>query len=381
MVFRWPGERKRVLAPGIAALALSLASASCGGEGVPTAESGPVGGRLAIAAAPGYLALRGSRAIAGFEARTGAAVALREDSVPAGGALGRLEAMLARGDAGGHSILLVTDWMAKQLFDGGYLQEIDHADLPTVFENLQPRLRSPAFDPERRFSVPLESDMTGLWINTRRADFNSVVEFFDPHIAGKVTMLADMRESAPIVMLAESQEPVTASAKAWYSAIRRIKIGEEVGQIRSLTETGYAKGLNSGRLIAAVGRSVDAPLIRNPAVEWVKPAQGCELSSVNMVIPVGAPNTAAALAWMDYVYRPQVAADIAERIAGVSPVKGVRKVLRERGSKLAGDPLVFPSREVTDDCTDQPVAPDPERLNRAWRKRWTKPYLRQSSQR
>jgi hypothetical protein len=37
--------------------------------------------------------------------------------------------------------------MAKQMHDLGYLQEIDHADLPTVFENLLPDLQQPAFDP------------------------------------------------------------------------------------------------------------------------------------------------------------------------------------------------------------------------------------------
>jgi spermidine/putrescine transport system substrate-binding protein len=355
----------------VALLGLALVAASCGGREIATAGSGPINGQLTIAAAPGYRDLDHDRTARGFEASTGVAVALRDVSAPAGKYLDELETMLDRGDPGDRSILLVSDWMAKRLYDGGFAQEIDHEDLPTVFKNLQPGLRSPAFDPERRFSVPLQGNMTGLWINTKRADFDSVVEFFDPDIAGKVTMLADMREWTPIVMLAERQEPVTAPASAWLSAIRRIKIGEEVGQIRSLTQTEYAKGLNSGKLIAAVGRSVDAPLMDNPDVEWVKPAQGCELSSLNMVIPVGAPNTAAALAWMDYVYRPEVAADITERLVGVSPVKGVKNVLEARESQLAQDPLVFPSREIIDDCTDQPIAPDPKRLSRAWRKRWT----------
>jgi spermidine/putrescine transport system substrate-binding protein len=357
-----------VPALGLAVLALGLAS--CGDDGPPTAEGGPAGGRLTIAALPGYADPRESGAIARFGAETGVKVDYREEATDPERFLEELEPLLERGESGGRSILVVPAWIAEQMYERGYLQEIDHGDLPTVFRNMRPRLRHPAFDPDRSFSVPWQSNMTGLWLNLPRALSDSVVEFFDPDIAGKVTMMEDMRESVPIVMLAEAKEPISASNAEWVDAIKRIKIGDEVGQIRKLTGTEYTGELNSGRLIGAVGRSVDAPLIHNPKVEWVKPAQGCVLSSDEMVIPVGAPNTAAALAWMNYVYAPRVAAGIAEHVAGVSPVAGAKQVLEQRGSDLARDPLRFPSKEVVDDCTDQPSPPNPALVRREWEKRW-----------
>jgi spermidine/putrescine transport system substrate-binding protein len=354
----------------ITAAALALGAASCGGGQPATAEGGPAGGRLTISSPPDYIDPGKGGTLARFEAQTGVSVDYGEEITDAERFFKKLEPLLERGESGGRSILVVPDWMAKQMYERGFLQEIDHDDVPTVFANLRPRLRHPAFDPEHRFSVPWQSNMTGLWLNLPRALSHSVVEFFDPDIAGKVTMMEDMRESVPIVMLAESKEPATASAAEWLDAIRRIKIGNEVGQIGSLTGTEYVRGLNSGKLIGAVGRSVDAPLIHNPKVKWVKPAQGCVLSSEDMVIPVGAPNTAAALAWMDHLYRPRVAAGIAEHLAGVSPVDGAKQVLERKGSKLAQDPLRFPSRSVLDDCTDQPSPPNPARVSRAWEKRW-----------
>lgn len=91
-----------------------------------------------------------------------------------------------------------------------------------------------------------------------------------------------------------------------------------------------------------------------------------------MVIPVGAPNPAAALAWMNYVYRPEVAAGISEHSTHVSPVRGAREVLAKRGSKLAENPLVFPDESVTKECTDQ-ASPPSEQVNKHWQEAQTSP--------
>jgi spermidine/putrescine transport system substrate-binding protein len=86
----------------------------------------------------------------------------------------------------------------------------------------------------------------------------------------------------------------------------------------------------------------------------------------NMVIPVGAPNTAAALAWMDFVYRPDVAVDITEYVEYISPVQGVQELLAKRGSELAESEIVFPTEQFTRNCTGQNTPPELERVNEAW---------------
>jgi len=96
------------------------------------------------------------------------------------------------------------------------------------------------------------------------------------------------------------------------------------------------------------------------------PTEGCTRWSENMVIPVGAPNTAAALAWMDFVYRPDVAVDITEYVEYISPVEGVKELLEKRGSELAKSEIVFPTEEFTRNCTGQITPPDLERVNEAW---------------
>ena len=77
------------------------------------------------------------------------------------------------------------------------------------------------------------------------------------------------------------------------------------------------------------------------------PEEGCMLWSTSMEIPVGAPNPQAAQAFMNYVYDPEVQADIAEYVNYVTPVAGVKEILRKRDPDLARNELIFPSEEYT----------------------------------
>jgi spermidine/putrescine transport system substrate-binding protein len=363
------------IATAIAAVAVGLGVAACGddtvggggGGEVTTAKAGEVSGELTISNWPGYIDPGKNGTVAEFEDETGVKVDYIEDVNENEGFFGKLQPQLEQGESGGRSIFVVTDWMAKQMYDLGYLQEIDHEDLPTVFENLSPSLESPAFDPERRFSVPWQSGMGGIWVDTAKAPgIRSVNDLFDPKYKGKVTMLAELRETVPLVMLAEGVDPVEASNQDWLDAIDRIKGAADSGQIRRFTGNDYTEDLTAGNIVAAIGWSGDASLIENENAEWRMPSEGCSLWSDNMVIPVGAPNTAAALGWMDFVYQPEVAVDITEYVTYVSPVDGVKELLEGREPKLARDPLVFPTAEFTRNCTDQDSPPSLEPVNEAW---------------
>ena len=257
--------------------------------------------------------------------------------------------------------------MAKQMYDLGYLQEIDHGDLPTVFENIQPSLENPEFDPERKFSMPWQGGMTGIWVDTAKApEIKSVNDLFDPKYKGKVTMLDEVRESPALVMLAEGVDPAEASAEEWLKAIDKIKAASESGQIRDFTGNEYTEDLTAGNIVAAIGWSGDASIIENENAEWRMPTEGCTQWMENMVIPVGAPNTAAALAWMNFAYRPEVAVDITAYVEYISPVQGVKGLLEKRGSELAESEIVFPTEEFTSKCTGQTTPPDLEQVNEAW---------------
>jgi spermidine/putrescine transport system substrate-binding protein len=358
----------RALLAGIATLVAALALAACGDDdgGVggkseneaQTAQPGEVKGEFNLSNWVGYIDKGPNGTEAEFEAKyPGVTMNYTEDVNDNEEFFGKMQPLLDQGESGGRSMFVVTDWMAKQMNDLGYLQQIDYADVPNVDANLKDSLRSPEFDPNRDFSIPWQSGMTGLLVNTKEApNVNSVNDLFDPQYKGKVTMLKEMRDTVPLFLKADGIDPAEATTEQWLEVIDKLKAAVDSGQLRRFTGNDYIQDMTNGNTVAAIGWSGDIELIDNDDVEWRMPTEGCILWSDNMVIPVGAPNTAAALAWADFVYDPKVQADISAYVRYVSPVKGVEEV----DPSLAEDELVNPSDEFTADCSTQPNPPGEE---------------------
>jgi spermidine/putrescine transport system substrate-binding protein len=353
---------------GLVALVASVALAACGGDDevgggsdadVETAKPGPpVEGEFNISNWVGYIDKGEGSTIEKFEAKyPGTTVNYTEDVNDNAEFFGKVQPLLDQGESGGRSMFVVTDWMAKQMYDLGYLQEIDYADVPNVDANLKESLRSPEFDPERKFSIPWQSGMTGLLVNKAEApNVKSVNDLFDPQYKGKVTVLTEMRDTIPLMLKADGIDPADATKEDWLAQIQKLQDAVDSGQLRRFTGNDYVQDMDSGNVVAVIGWSGDIGLISNPNVEFVMPSEGCILWSDNMVIPVGAPNTAAALAWADFVYDPEVQAPISEYVQYVSPVKGVEEVNPELGDNI----LVNPPDDFTADCTTQPDPPGSE---------------------
>lgn len=357
-------RRLRALMLALAALAATLVLAACGGgddvggaseNEAQTAEPGPVEGEFNFSNWVGYIDKGDGGTVAEFEAKyPGVTMNYNEDVNDNADFFGKMQPLLDGGQSGGRSMFVVTDWMAKQMNDLGYLQAIDYADVPNVDANLKQNLRSPEFDPDRSFSIPWQSGMTGLLVNEKLApDVRSVNDLFDPQYKGKVTVLTEMRDTIPLMLKADGIDPADATKEDWLDEIDKLDQAVQSGQLRRFTGNDYIQDMTNENTVAVIGWSGDIELIDNADVTWRMPTEGCILWSDNMVIPVGAPNTAAALAWADFVYDPKVQADISEYVRYVSPVQGIEAV----NPQLAQDELVNPSEEFTANCSTQPDPP------------------------
>jgi spermidine/putrescine transport system substrate-binding protein len=356
------------LAASLAVLLAGVAISACGessgienpvaGDAPQADASGPVGGELTISQWPLYVDPGEKGTVAEFERETGVSVKWVEEINDNVEIFGKLQPQLANGESGGRSIITVSDWLARKMAELGYIQRLDYSQLPNVEANLLPSLEHPAADPEREFTVPWQSGMTGLIVNKKLApEVDSVCDLFDPKYKGRVDLLLELRDTVPMTLKCMGIDPDTASTEEWLAAVDKIEQAADSGQIRRFTGNDYIRDLASGNVAFVLGWSGDAVQLQqdDPNIEFVMPKEGCMLWSTSMEIPVGAPNPAAAEAFMNFVYDPKVQADIAEYVGYVTPVEGVQEILAKRDPKLAKSELIFPSEEFTANCTFEPV--------------------------
>jgi spermidine/putrescine transport system substrate-binding protein len=333
-------------------------SASAGDETAPFAKTGPVRGGLTIAQWPLYIDPGKGGTVAEFEKKTGADVKFVEEINDNDQFFGKIRPQLEQGESGGRSLITVSDWLAARMDKLGYLQHFDYSALPNVKKNLIPALRRPDADPKRAFTIPWQSGMTGLIVRDDLAPgVDSINDLYDPKYKGKVTLLTEMRDTVPMTLKAMGIDPVHASKDQWLKAVDKIEAAADSGQVRKFTGNEYIKDLPKGDTWIALGWSGDAIQLQkdNPHIKFVMPKEGCMLWSTSMEIPVGAPNPQAAQAFINFVYDPEVQADIAEYVNYVTPVKGVKEILRKRDPALAKSQLIFPSKEFTANCSFEPV--------------------------
>jgi spermidine/putrescine transport system substrate-binding protein len=223
-----------------------------------------------------------------------------------------------------------------------------------VTANLIDRLKSPPFDPKRDYSVPWQSGFAGIIYRKDKVkrEPKSVDDLFDPDYKGKVTMLTEMRDTVGVVAASMGFDPETASKDEFMQAIDKIGEASDSGQIRGFTGNEYTKDITKGDSWVIIGWSGDAVQLEadNPNIKFVAPETGVHLWTDNMEVPVGAPEPYTAEKFMDFVYQPEIQADIAEYVNYICPVNGVKEILQKRDPALGENQLIFPDDKTLSDA-------------------------------
>ena len=348
-------------AAGGAALSVPGLLAACGGDGIEGGAQeagGEAGDRtlkspLVISNWPLYIDIdeetKQRPTIQQFMQEHGIAVRYIEDINDNNEFFAKIQPALSQGDSIDRDIIVLTDWMAARLIRLGWVEPLDREALPNA-ENLIDALASPAFDPEREFSLPWQSGMTGIGFNPELTggEVTSISQLLeDPTLAGKVTVLSEMGDTVGLVMLDNGDDPAQVTDDAFRRAIDRLQQAVDSGHIRQFTGNEYGGPLVSGDLAAAVAWSGDIVQLQldNPDLRWVVPEAGAMIWTDNMLIPKGG-HAYTASTFMNFVYDPAVMAQIEAWVNYIPPVEGTKEAIVEIDEELAENPLIFPTEEM-----------------------------------
>lgn len=282
------------------------------------------------------------------------------------------EAMLARLQAGGgkgYSIIYPSDYMVQQMVELNLLSELDKSRL-TGLDGLLPRYQNPLYDPLNKHSIPISWGTTGFIYNPKM--LTEVLKDWDylwqnqQKLAKKITLLNDVREvmGAALRSLRYSYNSTDPQQiKQAYEKLTKLK-----GSIASFTSDGWRSQILSGDLLIAMCYSSDANelIAENPQLQYVVPESGSSLWTDTLAIPKTAPNPEAAYSWLNFMLKPENAAELCQRLRLPIPNQKALALLPE---ELRNNPLFSPPDSIVKKC--EGIEPVSKEIGELYDRYWT----------
>jgi spermidine/putrescine transport system substrate-binding protein len=286
-----------------------------------------------------------------FTKKYGVKVAYTEDINDNDSFFGKIEGPLSQGQSIGRDLIVMTDesGLPARMIELGWLEKLDKSAIPNM-KNLVPAQQHPKWDPNRDYSLPWQSGMTGIGYDPDKVGgtIDSVDELLDnPKLKGKVTLLTEFGDTIGLVMLANGDDPANVTDATFKKATDRIQKAVDSGQIRQFTGNDYAPLLAKGDVWAAFAWSGDLVQLQadHPGLKWTLPKTGGMIWTDNMLIPKGG-NAYTASVYMNYYYTPKVAAEVEDYVNYICPVTGAKAVLLKTDPGVAKNTLIFPTKAM-----------------------------------
>jgi spermidine/putrescine transport system substrate-binding protein len=276
-----------------------------------------------------------------FERETGAKVVLDTFESP--------EAMLAKLKAGADrefSLVVAPDYYVLQMAREGLVAPLDKGRLRNL-ANLDPFFQDPPYDPGLQHSVPYLWGTTGLAYREDlvRGPVDSYAVLFDPKA-----------QVGPFLLLDEMRETIGAALKyLGYSvnatdpeALEKAKELLIAAKARSVGFAGGVEALNrilAGDAALSLAYSGDLLQARqeDKRLRYAIPKEGGTIWTDAMVVLKRGPSQDLAYRFMDFLLRPENAAELAAYTRYATPVAQAIPLLPE---EMRQDPAVFPPEEV-----------------------------------
>ena len=275
------------------------------------------------------------------------------------------EQLLAKLQAGGakYDVIFPTHYFLPIYLAQGLLAPLDHANLPHL-HNVFARFRNTPFDPGNIYTVPYGWGMTGLAYNAthtkddpRLGSWALVFESGPQRYSGKLGF-TDEREEVMAVALQYLGHHANTRTK---DTLRQA--GELLLRLKPHIKAFYPgaemkKALITEDVVVAQSWNGEAVKARakNPAVMWSVPQEGGTGWFDTMAIPKGAPHKFTAEVFMNYMLRPEVAANNSNT-NGYATANQIA-VEKYIDPQVASNPAVYPPAEALARVTFLEPIPD-----------------------
>jgi spermidine/putrescine transport system substrate-binding protein len=245
-------------------------------------------------------------------------------------------------------VLVPPDYAVRELSAQGHLAPLDHSLLPN-FAHLEPRFQmGRVHDPDSRVSIIKDWGTTGFMYRTDMIDEEPIswADFWrlahSVKFSGHVTVLDSPGEVIGAALKMHGHSYNASSADLLADARHNLL---ELKPHLLAFETNYKPLLISSEAYLSLGWNGDAAALvaQGLPIKYVVPSEGSQIWEDDWAIAIGAPNKELAHAFLNYVLRPEVAAQEAQYTRYAT---GNRSAIALLDDAMRNDSSTYPPYEV-----------------------------------
>ncbi len=252
------------------------------------------------------------------------------------------EEMLAKLVSGAQKYDLIqpSEYTIEALIKQNHLLAVDWSKVPN-FKNIGPQFKSLPHDPKTKYSVPWMAGTVGIVVNTEKVSdpINGYNDVFQEKYRGRIVVLDDSREivSWALATMGKGPNDVTSGTLAQAKGI----LERWLPLVKVYDSDSPKTALLNGDVDLGVVWSGEAALLyaEDPKFKYVLPSEGAHQFLDSLAIPADAPNPEGAMAFMDYICRPDVSKLISDDFPYTNPNLEARKLLE---AEAVANPASYP---------------------------------------
>lgn len=277
------------------------------------------------------------------------------------------EEMLAKLISGAqrYDLIQPSEYTIEALIKEDRLMPVDWSKVPNI-KNVGPDFLNLPQDPAQKYTVPWMAGSVGIVVNTDKIEdeIKGFKDVFQEKYKGRIVVLDDPREIVswalavlgvgPNEVTPENLEKVKPLLQTWLPLVK------------VFDSDSPKTALMNGDVDIGVVWSGEAALLYNsdPRFKYVLPEEGTHGFIDSLAIPNNAPNPEGAMAFMNYILRPEVSKLISDDFPYTNPNLEARKLLspealanpasypagqkKLQGFRDIGDAAVYIDKLITD---------------------------------
>ena len=253
-----------------------------------------------------------------------------------------------KNEGASYDVVIPSDYMISRMIEEDMLEPLNFDNIPN-FEDVDPALKNPDYDPENLYSVPYMWGLLGIIYNTSMVEETptSWDIMFDENYSGQILMFNNSRDAIGIALKQLGYSYNTTDENQIKEAVDLLI--QQKPLVQSYVMDDIFEKMQSGS--AAIGAYYYGDFLTmqevNPYLAFCLPEEGTNLYVDAMCIPKNAENKENAEIFINYMCSTQAGLKNCEEIWYSSPLLSVRE---ELDPEVSGDPYAYPDESILAQC-------------------------------